>query len=439
LLITNIAPAICLSLLWLIYLSLMCVGEDFLSFQWDALLLETGLLAIFFAPLHIFPSRAKASPPSRAMLWLLRWLLFRLMFESGVVKLASHDLNWRNLGALRFHYETQPLPTWIGWYAHQLPAPVQGVCVFVMFVIELAVPFLIFAPRRLRFLGCGLLALLQVIIFLTGNYCFFNLLTLALCIVLLDDAFILRFLPNRWRNPVAPKPDSLHEKVLTDVVVPAAPSLPPANARRWSGWITGSFAAVVLVITLPQIVVGMAQLSAFFIGPSAEEKVDRWHPSFPFAALAESLVGPLRSVNTYGLFAVMTTERREIVIEGSSDGQTWLPYEFEYKPGDLARRPRFVAPLQPRLDWQMWFAALGSYDDNRWFTSCCLRLLQGSRDVTALFKNNPFPNTPPRYIRAQVYEYHFTTLKEHRATGNWWSRKLIGEYMPEISLRETNQ
>jgi predicted DCC family thiol-disulfide oxidoreductase YuxK len=422
LLIVNVAPAACLFLTWLIYLSLMCVGEDFLSFQWDALLLETGLLAIFFAPLHIFPSRKKSSPPSRAILWLLRWLLFRLMFESGVVKLINHDANWRNLGALRFHYETQPLPTWIGWYAHQLPGWFQTASVFLMFVIELAVPFLIFAPRRLRFIGCGILILLQVAIFLTGNYCFFNLLTMALCIALLDDAFISRFLPKRWRagkisaSETSP-PDG---KALQEIVVPAGPSLPPANARRWPGWATGICLAVVLVITVPQVVGMLTQTQIWF----------------PPGAVAEGLLSPFRSINTYGLFAVMTTERREIVIEGSSDGQTWLPYEFKYKPGDPARRPRFVAPLQPRLDWQMWFAALGNYDDNRWFSNCCLRLLQGSRDVTGLFKHNPFPVTPPRYIRALVYDYHFTTPQERRATGNWWTRKLIGEYMPEISLRE---
>ena len=204
LVILNVAPAPCLFLLWLIYLSLSTVGREFLSFQWDALLLETGWLAIFFAPLQWLPKGAVASPPSRVVLWLLRWLLFRLMFESGLVKLLSGDAAWRNLTALNFHYETQPLPTWVGWYAHQLPAEFQKICVVVMFVIELAVPFLIFAPRRLRFIGGALLLLLQVVILITGNYCFFNLLTVALCLLLMDVAVLGRLFSARWLRRFLP-------------------------------------------------------------------------------------------------------------------------------------------------------------------------------------------------------------------------------------------
>jgi predicted DCC family thiol-disulfide oxidoreductase YuxK len=410
----DVAPALCLFLLWLIYLSLATVCQEFLGFQWDNLLLETGLLAVFFAPLHLLPRFRNAAPPSRVVLWLFRWLLFRLMFESGVVKLASHDPAWSGLRALNFHYETQPLPTWIGWYAHQLPASVQTGCVAIMFVIELAVPFLIFAPRRPRFVGFVLLVLLQVLIFLTGNYCFFNLLTIALCLLLLDDALLLKFIPAKWRPEIAEA-----EK----------PTLPSDSAPKnrphcgWPLWLTIPVALVIIFVSVPQVIYQVGLLRS---PPPGFETVSRW-------------LDPFRSINPYGLFSVMTTSRMEIVIEGSNDGQSWLPYEFKYKPGDLTRRPRFVAPHQPRLDWQMWFAALGTAQQNPWLVNFCIRLLQGSPEVLGLLEHNPFPGAPPRYIRAELYEYHFTNFKERRADGAWWRRELRGEYLPAISLRNADE
>lgn len=434
LLILNLAPALCLLLLWLIYLSLMSVCGVFLGFQWDALLLETGFLAIFLAPLQIFSWPATASPPSRTILLLLRWLLFRLMFESGAVKLLSGDVTWRNLTALNYHYETQPLPTWMGWYAHQLPAGVQAACVFIMFVIELAVPFLIFAPRRLRFFGALLLALLQVAILLTGNYCFFNLLTIALCMLLLDDARLARLVPARWRGRFVPEQarfftdknvsleSESNKKALSEVKVPPASISEPASKRRgWPSWIIAPVAAVIMVVTIMQV---FQMLFAFYSWPAPLTALERW-------------VSPFNSVNSYGLFRVMTTSRREIIIEGSNDGQHWLPYEFKYKPGDPKRRPEFVAPHQPRLDWQMWFAALGTYRENPWLVNFCVRLLQGSPEVLGLLAHNPFPGAPPRYIRAMAYNYHSSNFQERHAEGVWWRREFEGEYLPVISLRES--
>ncbi len=435
LLIFNVAPAICLFLLWLIYLSLTSVCGVFLGFQWDVLLLETGFLAIFFAPLQLFSWPTTAPPPSRIALWLLRWLLFRLMFESGMVKLVSGDANWHNLTALNYHYETQPLPTWVGWYAHQLPAKVQTVCVVIMFIIELVAPFLIFAPRRPRSFACLLLLLLQIVILLTGNYCFFNLLTMALCVLLLDDAVLARLVPKRWRARLVPESTQLvtgkntppepapvtEDKALPEVKVPPAPIPTPGRRRlRWSGWLVAPLAVVIVLVTFTEMIERLA--------------APRWWPQSLLAL--DEWVGPFRSMNNYGLFAVMTTSRREIVIEGSNDAKTWLPYEFKYKPGDPKRRPAFVAPHQPRLDWQMWFAALGTYRENHWLVNLCVRLLQGSPDVVALLGRNPFPNAPPRYIRAVVYDYHFSNFRERRATGVWWRRELLGEYLPVISLKE---
>ena len=403
LLILGIAPAPCLFLLWLIYLSLCTVCREFCGFQWDSLLLQTGFLAIFLAPLQFLPRFSRQAPPSRLVLWLLRWLLFQLMFESGCIKLASTDPSWRHLIALQFHYETQPLPTWIGWYAHHLPAWVQTASTVVMFGIELLVPFLIFAPRRPRQFACLALVLLQTLIFLTGNYCFFNLLTVALCVLLLDDAALMKFLPGKLRKlpPLNPQPSTLK---------------PP----RWPPQLTIPLACISLAISLMHLG-GLSRLPI------------PWPR--PFFAVYEWL-SPLRSFNSYGLFAVMTTGRPEIIIEGSNDGVTWREYEFKCKPGDVTRRPRFVEPHQPRLDWQMWFAALSNYQRNPWLVSFGSRLLQGSPDVLALLQRNPFPNAPPHYVRAVLYDYRFTDFATRRQTGAWWRRAKAGLYLPPLTLGE---
>lgn len=371
----GLLPALCFPALWALYLSLVVVGQEFLRFQWDILLLETGFLAIWFAP--------QRRPASRVMLWLLRALCFRLTFSSGAMKLSSGDPTWRNLTALQYHYETQPLPTPLAWFAHQLPVWFQSFSTVAMFTIELGAPFLIFAPRRLRLIGAGLLIFLQVLIALTGNYAFFNLLTIALCLLLLDDAVLKGLLPPSLGRA---KPGA------------------PGRIRRWTA---AAFAAVILAT-------GGAQVAGVVWGFYAvPEPLARWY-----------------IVNSYGLFAVMTTARPEIVVEGSRDGETWIPYEFRYKPGGLDRAPPIVAPHQPRLDWQMWFAALGSHQTNPWFTNFMVRLLEGSPEVAALLANNPFPDSPPRYVRARRYDYRFTDRR-----GGWWRREEAGLYFPVASLR----
>jgi len=402
LLILDLAPAVCLALLWLLYLSLAVAGQDFLGFQWDNLLLETGFLAIFFVPRQWLPGLTGASAPSRLMLWLLRLLLFKLMFSSGCVKLLSHDPNWRNLTALSFHYQTQPLPTWLAWYAAQLPLWFQKLSCGTMFAIELGAPFLIFGPRRIRFLGATSLVLLQGLILLTGNYTFLNYLALALCLLLLDD-FVFQNL------------------LLENIVGYLIPNARAARGRAsWPGFVVVPLAVVIVTVSAFQII-SLSGVSSRCLAP---------------AAWLDSEIAPLRTVNSYGLFAVMTTTRNEIVVEGSDDGTHWLPYEFKYKPGDVNRAPGFVAPFQPRLDWQMWFAALGSYPQNPWFESFCERLMQGSSPVLALLQRNPFPQHPPKYVRAEFYEYRFTTASERRSTGAWWHRQPVGEYLPPAQLNQ---
>lgn len=394
LLIVEIAPALSLVGLVVFYLSLTIAGQTFLSFQWDILLLETGFLSIFLAPWRLWPKRGVDPPISRAAIFLLKLLFFKLMIMSGVVKLTSGDDSWWDLTALDYHYWSQPLPTVFGWWADQSPEWFKKFSVAFCLVVEIIVPFFIWAPRRLRLFAAGLLVFLQITIAATGNYCFFNLLTIALCLLLIDDSVIRRrpaVIDRRYRS--------------TDRL--------PIYA-----------AAVVIIFTLPLNV--RLIYSAF--EPEAE-----WSP---LLGRIYARTEAFRIVNGYGLFRVMTKDRREIVIEGSADGIDWKSYEFKWKPGDVNRAPGWCAPHQPRLDWQMWFAALGSYRQNPWFIQTVVSLLHGKPQVTALFERNPFPQTPPRYVRATLYRYRFTTAQEHRETGAWWNRQELGEYLPSVSLED---
>jgi predicted DCC family thiol-disulfide oxidoreductase YuxK len=402
LVVLGVAAGPALALAWAGYLSLVTVGRDFLSFQWDILLLEAGFLAMFLAPWCPLepPWRSGSPAASGTVLWLGRWLLFRLMFLSGAVKLLSGDPNWRNLTALQYHYWTQPLPTPPAWYAAQLPAGFQKLSVLMVFVLELVIPFLVLAPRRLRLAGATVIAGFEVLIGFTGNYAFFNLLTIMLCVLPVDDSFWRRCLPKR-----------MVQKITAER--PAGVLAPAGRVARVA------LAAVILIISVSEMVITFGHVDAL---PGLARRIVDWQSPYCLA-------------NSYGLFAVMTTSRIEIVVEGSSDGQSWLPYEFKYKPGDTRRAPPWVEPHQPRLDWQMWFAALGTYQQNRWFVNFMIRLLEGAPEVTALLEQNPFPDAPPHYIRAMAYDYHFTDLAARRNTGDWWRRELKGSYFPIASLR----
>ena len=351
-----------LAVCFILWLSLCAVGQEFLSYQWDVLLLEVGFLAMF----------ADDSP---IRIWLFRWLIFRLMFSSGIIKLVGHDPTWSGLTALSYHYETQPLPTPLAWYMHQLPLTFQKASTFLTLFVELAVPILFLLPKPFRRVGAWTTIGLQVLILLTGNYTFFNWLTIGLTMWLFIE-------PGR-------QPVGFHRAV--------------------------SIALAVFI--------GVASLSVMLELGSL--------PMLPGGGQLLGLIAPLRIVNSYGLFASMTTTRPEIVVEGSNDGAEWKPYEFPYKPGDPFRAPPVIAPFQPRLDWQMWFAALGSYQENRWFVNFLLRLLEGEPHVLRLMSYNPFPHAPPKYIRARLYMYHFT----HWGQPGWWTREEHGLYLPAISRK----
>ncbi len=427
-----------LAILFVLYLSLSSAGQEFLSFQWDALLIEVGFLAIFLVN-------------SRVVVWLFRWLLFRLMFLSGAVKLLSHDRTWRDLSALSYHYWTQPLPNRISWYMAQLPLSFQKVSTGLVLTVELAIPFLIFAPRRIRIFGAWCLVGLQVLIFLTGNYTFFNLLALAMCVFLFDDRTF-----ERWLKGTENAEGSRRgEKMGTDRSVHAAQKS-RALLRRWMPALGQSgqspflrevvgrgekrgtdrsvhvaqsgqspiFRRVVMFVAVLVLTIGLSRMVETFLRV----------PVFIVKYTA-----PLEIVNSYGLFAMMTTERPEIIVEGSVDGETWVPYSFRYKPGDLGRAPRWAAPHQPRLDWQMWFAALGNYRENPWFVNFAVKLLEGSPEVRGLLEADPFEGRSPRYVRAMLYDYTFTDAEERRSTGNWWKRELKGQYLPPVGLKATSK
>ena len=399
LLIAGVAQAPVLLLLWALYLSLSVVGQVFLWFQWDALLLETGLVAILYAPARWLPSLEREPEPSRAMHWLVLWLLFRLMFLSGITKLASGDPTWRNLTALDYHFWTQPLPPWPAWYAQQLPPWMHRAGTLGMFVIELGAPWLILAPPRLvrlRLTAFVLLVLGQLGIAVTGNYGFFNLLSLTLCVPLLDDAVLRRAIPLHL---AAGAPEPRWKRVGVTVFVPVVALLTALAFVRE------------IAATLPG-------------GGSLDHALLR-------------AVAPLRSINGYGLFRVMTTERPEIVIEGSRDGVSWKEYEFRWKPGALTRRPRFSQPHMPRLDWQMWFAALNPEGARSWLAPLTRHLLAGTPEVLALLGENPFPAHAPRYLRLAYYRYRFSTPAERARSGDWWEREFSGYLTGALSLPGT--
>ncbi len=372
---------------WVLYLSLFHVAQPFLGFQWDTLLLETGFLALFLVP---------GTAPSALVLLLLRFLLFRLVFSSGLVKLISQDPTWKDFTALYYHYETQPLPTWVGWYAHQLPNWFQEFSVLCTFIIQLGAVFLIFGPRRIRYLGCGILLFHQVLIFLTGNYCFFNLLTLSLCVLLLDDTILSRWLPKK----AAESKDTVQVSIL--------------KKRFFIGMGATVLTISIMLYTVPLLITS-GNYSSIYTG------------------IARA-IRPFHIFNSYGLFAVMTTSRAEIIILGSDDRENWFPYEFKWKPGNVRKKPEFIAPHQPRLDWQMWFAALSNYERNPWLIQFMIRLLQGSSPVIDLLEKNPFPDSPPKYLQAIVYDYHFTDFETREREDSWWSRKLLRPYTPILQL-----
>ncbi len=386
-LITGFLLRTSLVMLYVLYLSLVHGGQVFMSFQWDFLLLECGFLAIFLPW------------GSTIIIWLYRWLVFRFMFLGGVVKIVSGDKSWDSLTALSYHFETQPLATPLSWYVHHLPESVLMAGTGMTLIVELLVPFLIFTPRRFRHIAAWCFLIIEMCILLTGNYNFFNLLTIFMCLFLFDDVAVKRLIPGRMLL------------VMSNINYPVA----------------GIFASsCALLMALTSIYMGATQITRIM-------GADR---GLQYSAVYRFL-NPFGIVNSYGPFAVMTRVRNEIVIEGSADKSTWQEYQFKYKPGNLEKCPGWVAPHQPRIDWQMWFAALNKPEHERWLFNLLIRLLQNSEPVTAIFNHNPFPDDPPESVRARFYKYTFTSAEERKKTGQCWNRSLVGEYYPPISIKKS--
>lgn len=439
----NLWPRAAIGVCLITYLSFIAAAQDFSSYQSDGMLLEALFICLFFAPRGLRPGLGEKHPPSRASLFLLQWEWFRIYFESGFVKLASHDPEWRHLTAMDHYYENGPLPNWIGWYVQQLPHGFHAAVTLATLAIELGIVWMMFLPRRFRQVCFFIVTPFQISIILTANLAFINHLTLVLGILLLDDRF-LRGLGRFWpflkqAAPAAtPSPPELPPVVsaLNEGLEPSAPAASPtANqfptllaAGQGSGEpmtfaiFRRKFSLVFSVFFLAWDFYVTTVLLFLMVIPSLPAPMD------PVIAL-----DPFRIANQYGLFAVMTKARYEIEFQGTLDGKTWIPYPFRYKPQDPQKAPRVYAPYQPRFDWNLWFASLGSWRDNLFVLSTEHALLFNDPSVLKLFAGNPFEGAPPTEVRAVVWRYWFTDLATKRATGLWWNRKFIGLYAPTLS------
>ncbi|MFF4077839.1 lipase maturation factor family protein [Streptomyces sp. NPDC001777] len=361
---------------WFLYLSIVQVGQTWYGFGWESLLLETGFLAVFLG-------NGPTSPPV-LVLWLLRWVLFRVEFGAGLIKIRGDEC-WRGLTCLYFHHETQPMPGPLSWFFHRLPKPLHRAEVAANHVTQLLVPVLLFTPQPVAGAAAGLMIVTQLWLVLSGNFAWLNWLTITLALSAVD-----------W-SPFVRMP---------------AQSAPPL-------WYE------VVVIAVTALVVLLSYRPARNL-VSRRQVMNR---SFD----------PLHLVNTYGAFGSISRVRLEVVVEGTDerelhDGTRWQEYGFRGKPGDPRRMPRQFAPYHLRLDWLMWFAALSPAYARPWFGPFVERLLENDRDTLRLLRHNPFPEAPPVHVRARVYRYRYTTWRELRATGRWWHRTHVREFMPPVSL-----
>lgn len=440
LLLLNVWPRGALLLCFVCFVTFVSAAGDFSSYQSDGMLLEAGFLAMFVAPAGFRPGLARTQPVLRAAWFLLVWEWFRIYFESGVAKLASHDPEWRNFTALDEYYQNGPLPTWIGYYVQHFPHGFHATLTLTTLVLELGLVWMAFLPRRIRIICFWIVTPWQAGVILTANYTFLNYLVLFLGFLLLDDRHLQQFLPRKWRQPLKqtstppaegaslPEANDVDElSVLRATSAPVAEAndtAPPrANvrtllSRRWAAFRV-AFAAVLLgwvsYATTVQLV--------WMFAPSLSLVL----PQGPVRALEG-----LRIANEYGLFAVMTRGRYEIEFQGSNDGTTWVAYSFRFKPQALDEAPKIYAPYQPRFDWNLWFASLSNWRRSIIVVRTEEHLLQGTPEVLRLFAGNPFSPSPPKEIRAVIWQYWFTTLAEKRATGNWWRRELLGLYAPVL-------
>jgi hypothetical protein len=414
LLMLNLWPRAMLLTCFVCFLSFVSAAQDFSGYQSDGMLLEAGAIALFFAPKGFRPGFGWAHPPSRASLFLLQWEWFRIYFESGVVKILSGDPEWRHFTAMDEYYQNGPLPTWIGWYVQHLPHWFHASTVYATLALELGLVWMLFLPRRWRIVCFFIVTPWQIGVILTANYAFLNYLVLALGVLLLDDQFVLPLLPANLKQRVAgttSEESSLPGKVEGGSIEGWRENLGPT----WSAL---------------KLAVSGGILIWIFYATTTELIWIFWRAPLPASPL--TALEPFRIANQYGLFAVMTRGRYEIEFQGSQDGQNWVAYPFRYKPQGVNKPPGIYAPYQPRFDWNLWFASLGSWREYPIVPNTEVRLLSNDKDVLSLFAGNPFPREPPRQIRAVLWQYWFTSMAEKRANGTWWRRQLLGLYAPTL-------
>lgn len=434
----NLWPRVSFFVCWISFLAFVAASGEFSSYQSDGMLLEAGFVALFFVPRGLMPGWGESSLPSRASLWLLQWEWFRIYFESGMVKLLSGDEQWRNMTAMDEYYQNGPLPTWIGWYAEHLPHWFHAASTVGTLVMELGIVLMLFFPRRVRLICFLIVTPWEIGVILTANYTFLNYLVLSLGVLLLDDGALRNLVPARWRpEPPLTLPflGTQHEENLSILATEgSAISEDAAQAAgesdvllrpQWHRRLNRHWNALCLAVSVVMLTWIAYDTTAEMIGlPLRGIPL----PTAPIAAL-----DPFRIANQYGLFAVMTRGRYDIEFQGSDDGQNWTPYLFRNKPQLLNEVPRIYAPYQPRFDWNLWFASLGNWQQSQIVPITEERLLENEADVLALFKGNPFPQSPPKFVRAVLWRYWFTSMDEKRKTGNWWRRQLLGLYAPELT------
>jgi lipase maturation factor len=412
LVIANIWPRLSLLICFLCFLSFISAAQEFSGYQSDGMLLEAGFLSLFFAPSGMLPGLGEEHPSSRASLFMLQWEWFRIYFGSGLVKLASGDPEWRHLTAMYDYYQNGPLPTWIGWYMQHLPSWFHLATAFATLLLELVLVWMLFLPRRWRIICFFIVTPWEVVVILTANYAFLNYLVLVLGFLLLDDRFLKGLLSSNIVRRY------FGDRFKTKEVRREESSVISEKLRLWR-WLRLGVSGVMLT-------------SIFYV--TLVQMIHILRPGIPLSRRPEAILEPFRIANQYGLFAVMTRGRYEIEFQGSNDGRTWTPYQFRYKPQDLSKPPGIYAPYQPRFDWNLWFASLESWDANGIVPNTEVALLKQSPDVLELFASNPFPQHPPMYVRAVLWQYWFTDWEEKRAHGTWWKRKLLGDYAPTLEL-----
>jgi hypothetical protein len=438
----NLWPRLSFFICFVCFLSFVSAAGDFSGYQSDGMLLEAGFLALFFAPRGLWPGWGVDSPPPRAALFLLLWEWFRIYFESGIVKLLSGDPEWRHLTAMDEYYQNGPLPTFIGWYVEHLPHWFHVATAGGTLVMELGIVWMLFLPRRVRLICFCIVTPWEIGVILTANYAFLNYLVLALGFLLLDDQSLFFRIPERFRNPlenvVAPEAFGTTEERLSILATseerffpnpPASTPKPESSTTRILRRVSGHLRALRIAVT--------AVLLTWIAYDTTAEMLRMPWPGIPLLTAPITLLEPFRIANQYGLFAIMTRGRYEIEFQGSNDGQNWTPYLFRHKPQALNEAPGIYAPYQPRFDWNLWFASLTDVQQAEIVPLTEERLLEGDPDVLSLFRANPFPIAPPRYVKAVLWQYWFTSLEEKSSTGNWWRRQLLGLYAP-ILTREPN-